>query len=287
MIETAAADLAVLSQSAVPLEMTQAEVYQAVQDNTLLNASFWVNIALAGLSILLFVYMGRNVEDPRAQLIFVSTLMVPLVSISSYTGLASGLTISFLEMPAGHALAGEEVLTMWGRYLTWALSTPMILLALGLLAGSNLTKIFTAIVADIGMCVTGLAAALTVSSHGLRWFWYFISCMFFLVVLYVLLVEWPQDAEVAGTAEIFNLLKILTVVMWLGYPIFWALGAEGIAVLDVAVTSWAYSGLDIVAKYIFAFLLLNWVVSNESTVAQMADGFGAAGTSGGAAPADD
>ncbi len=286
MLETAAADMAVLTQGVVPLELTQAEVYQRVQENTLLNLSFWVNIALAGLSILLFVFMGRNVEDPRAQLIFVSTLMVPLVSISSYTGLASGLTISFLEMPAGHALAGEEVLTMWGRYLTWALSTPMILLALGLLAGSNMTKIFTVIVTDIGMCVTGLAAALTVSSHGLRWFWYFISCMFFLVVLYILLVEWPKDAEVAGTSEIFNTLKILTVVMWLGYPIFWALGAEGIAVLDVAITSWAYSGLDIVAKYIFAFLLLNWVVNNESTVASMADGLGSA-QAGGAAPADD
>jgi len=220
--------------------------------------------------------MGRSVEDPRAQLIFVATLMVPLVSISSYVGLTSGLTISFLEMPAGHALAGEEVLTMWGRYLTWALSTPMILLALGLLAGSNVTKLFTAIAADIGMCVTGLAAALTTSSYLLRWVWYAISCAFFAVVLYVLLVEWAEDAEVAGTAEIFDTLKLLTVVLWLGYPVVWALGAEGFAVIDVAVTSWAYSGMDIVAKYLFAFLLLRWVVENERTVASMASGLGAA-----------
>ena len=286
MLEAIAGDVATVAQFGTFLEMTQPEIFEAVQDDALLNASFWVNIALAGLSILLFVYMGRNVEDPRAQLIFVATLMVPLVSISSYTGLVSGLTISFLEMPAGHALAGEEVLTMWGRYLTWALSTPMILLALGLLAGSNLTDLFTAIVADIGMCVTGLAAALTVSSHGLRWFWYFISCMFFLVVLYVLLVKWPEDAQANGTNDIFDTLKILTVVMWLGYPIFWALGAEGIAVLDVAITSWAYSGLDIVAKYIFAFLLLNWVASNESIIADMPSlSSGSAAT--GAAPADD
>jgi len=67
-------------------------------------------------------------------------------------------------MPGG-ALAGEEVLSMWGRYLTWTLSTPMILLALRLLAGSNSTKIFTAIVFDVAMCVTGLAAALTTSSY--------------------------------------------------------------------------------------------------------------------------
>ncbi|MWV65834.1 bacteriorhodopsin [Halorubrum sp. JWXQ-INN 858] len=286
MIEALAADAPVLAQSILLQEVTQPEVYQRIQEDALLNLSFWSNIALAGLSILLFVYMGRNVEDPRAQLIFVATLMVPLVSISSYTGLASGLTISFLEMPPGHALAGEEVLTMWGRYLTWALSTPMILLALGLLAGTNTTKLFTIIVTDIAMCVTGLAAALTTSSYMLRWFWYVISCAFFLVVLYILLVEWPKDAEIAGTADIFNTLKILTVVMWLGYPIFWALGAEGFALIGVATTSWAYSGLDIVAKYIFAFLLLNWVVNNETTVANMAPGLGSANR-GGAAPADD
>ncbi len=278
MVEPAVAELITLAQTGG--ELTQPEVYQRVIADELLNLSFWSNIALAGLSILLFVYMGRNVEDPRAQLIFVATLMVPLVSISSYTGLASGLTISFIEMPPGHALGGEEVLTMWGRYLTWALSTPMILLALGLLAGSNMTKIFTALVMDIGMCVTGLAAALTTSSHALRWFWYVISCAFFVAVLYVLLVEWPKDAEAAGTSEIFNTLKILTVVLWLGYPIFWALGAEGIAVLDVAITSWAYSILDIGAKYIFAFLLLRWVAANEAIVGNI-------GSLGTAAPADD
>ncbi|OYR53985.1 bacteriorhodopsin [Halorubrum halodurans] len=284
MIETAAADLAVASQ-ALPLELTQTDVYREIRADRLLNLSFWANIALAGLSILLFVYMGRNVEDPRSRLIFVATLMVPLVSISSYLGLASGLTVSFLEMPAGHPLAGEEVLTMWGRYLTWALSTPMILLTLGLLAGSNVTKLFTAIVMDVGMCVTGLAAALTTSSYALRWFWYAISCAFFAVVLYVLLVEWSADAEAAGTAEIFDTLKVLTVVLWLGYPIFWALGAEGFALLDVAITSWAYSGMDIVAKYVFAFLLLRWVADNERVVAGMASGLGAA--TPGAAPADD
>ena len=288
MIETIAAEMAMNAQF-VPLEMTQAEIYERVQDNTLLNASFWANIALAGFSILLFVYMGRNVKDPRAQLIWVATLMVPLVSIASYTGLASGLTISFLEMPNGHALAGEEVLTMWGRYLTWTLSTPMILLALGLLAGTNLTKLFTIITADIAMCVTGLAAAMTTSSYAIRWFWYFISCTFFIVVLYVLLVEWPKDAEAANTAEIFNLLKILTVVLWFGYPIFWALGAEGLAILDVAITSWGYSFLDIGAKYVFAFLLLRWVAANEAVIAKQPSTFtiGAGPESGAGTPADD
>ena len=182
-------------------------------------------------------------------------------------------------------LGGEEVdgvLTMWGRYLTWALSTPMILLALGLLAGADATSIFTAITFDIAMCITGLAAALTTSSHLMRWFWYFISCTCFVVVLYILLTQWPDAADAAGTADIFNTLKLLTVVMWLGYPIIWALGVEGIAVLPVGITSWGYSALDIVAKYIFAFLLLRYLVSNESVVSGSI-----VETPSAAAPADD
>jgi halorhodopsin len=202
--------------------------------------------------------------------------LVPTVSVASYTGLASGLTIGILEMPAGHAaesasvmIGGESidgVVSLWGRYLTWALSTPAILLALGLLARADVTSIFTAITFDIAMCITGLAAALTTSSHALRWFWYLISCACFAVVLYILLTQWPRDAADADTADVFGTLKTLTVILWLGYPIVWALGVEGFAVIPVGVTSWAYSLLDVVAKYVFVFLLLRYITANERLV---------------------
>lgn len=252
--------------ASVLLQSTQSDVVQQIQSNTSLSASFWVNIALAGVAILAFVYMGRNVDGERATLIWVATLLVPLVSISSYVGLASGLTVGLLEMPPGHPLGGQEVLSPWGRYLTWTLSTPMILAALGWLAGTSRAKLFTAVTMDVGMCVTGLAAALITSSVLFRWVFYGISCAFFLAVVYIILVEWPKDAEVAGTADIFNTLKLLTVVLWFGYPILWALGSEGIALLEVATTSWGYSVLDIFAKYVFAFILLRWVAANESTI---------------------
>ncbi len=263
------------------MQVTQSEVFSRIQGDVLLSSSLWANIALAGLSALLFVYMGRRVSSPRAKLIWGATLMIPLVSISSYTGLVSGLTVGLIEMPAGHALAGEEVLSQWGRYLTWALSTPMILLALGLLADVDEGSLFTVIAADIAMCITGLAAALVTSSYLLRWVFYLISCAFFAVVLYALLTEWASAATAAGTGEIFDTLRALTVVLWLGYPIVWALGVEGFAVIQsVGLTSWAYSGLDILAKYVFAFLLLRWVAANEGTVA-------APSTAPSTAPADD
>jgi halorhodopsin len=266
----------------VLLQATQSDVLSQVQNDALLSSSLWANIALAGLSILLFVYMGRNITSGRARLIWGATLMIPLVSISSYLGLASGLTVGLIEMPPGHALAGQEVLSQWGRYLTWALSTPMILLALGTLADVDRGSLFTVIAADVGMCVTGLAAALTTSSVLFRWAYYLVSCAFFVVVLYALLTEWSTAAAEAGTGEIFGTLRVLTVVLWLGYPIIWALGVEGLALVQsVGLTSWGYSALDILAKYVFAFLLLRWVAANERTVSTSGSGRAAG------APADD
>jgi len=253
---------------AVLLQVSQADIYSQIQEDFLLSSSLWINVALAGVAILLFVYMGRDVVDRRARLIWGATLMIPLVSISSYFGLLSGLTVGLIEMPPGHALAGEEVMSQWGRYLTWALSTPMILLALGLLADVETGSLFTVIAADIGMCVTGLAAALTTSSYLFRWAFYLISCAFFLVVIYALVSEWPASAENAGTGEIFETLRVLTLVLWLGYPIIWAVGIEGLALVQsVGLTSWGYSLLDVFAKYVFSFLLLQWVAENERAVA--------------------
>ena len=264
---------------AVVLEATQRDLFEHVLNDPLLGSSIYVNIALAGLTLLLFAYMARNVTDPRAKLIVVSVMGVSAVSIASYTGLASGLTIGILEMPDGHAMSGattelahsgeavDGTISLWGRYLTWALSTPLILLALGLIAGSDLSKIFTAILFDVGIMITGLAAALTTSSYLMRWVWYGISVTFFLVVVYILLFEWPDDAREAGTADIFNTLKILTVVLWFGYTIWWALGNEGLAVIEsVGITSWGYSAFDVVAKYLFSFLVVRYVVDNIDAV---------------------
>ena len=280
----------------IVLQVSQSDLFEHVLNDPVLGSSIYVNIALAGLTLLLFASLAQGVTDPRSQLIIVAAMAVSAVSLASYTGLASGLTISIVELPEGHALAGETTelahsgeevegtISLWGRYLTWAFSTPFILLALGLIAGSNLTKIFTAIVFDVGIMVTGLAAALTTSSYLLRWFWYGISCTFFLVVVYILLVEWPEDAKAAGTSDIFDTLKLLTVVLWFGYTIWWGLGNEGLALIsDPGLTSWGYSAFDVVAKYVFSLLVIRYTLNNVETVSGGTD----YGATADVVPADD
>jgi len=114
--------------------VSQSEVFDMIYADAVLASSFWVNVALAGSrSSCSCTWAGTWRIHAHAS-IFVATIVVPAVSLSSYLGLASGLTVSVVEMPGG-ALAGEEVLSMWGRYLTWTLSTPMILLALQVARG--------------------------------------------------------------------------------------------------------------------------------------------------------
>lgn len=245
---------------------SQNEIFEYVMNDAGLAGSFIINIALAGFTLIILALLARNVEDPRAKAIVIATMLISVVSISSYTALASGLTISFLEMPAGHALAGEEVLVMWGRYLTWALSTPFILIVLGMIARSSWTKIMTGVAFTVAMCLTGLGAALTTSSIVLRWFWYALSSVFFLVIIYLLLVEWAEDAKQAGTEDIFDKLKVITVVTWFGYPVLWLVGAGGVAILDVWMTSWGYTILDVVAKYVVSVLVVLYVVDTTEKV---------------------
>ncbi len=76
----------------------------------------------------------------------------------------------------------------------------MILLALGLLADTDIASLFTAITMDIGMCVTGFAAALITSSHLLRWV-VAASAVRSSSRAVRLLVKWQAEAVANGTSE--------------------------------------------------------------------------------------
>jgi bacteriorhodopsin len=58
----------------------------------------------------------------------------------------------------------------WARYVDWLLTTPLLLIDLGLLAGLNGASIFSAVVADVVMILGGLFAAFS-WNHKAKWGW--------------------------------------------------------------------------------------------------------------------
>jgi bacteriorhodopsin len=153
---------------------------------------------------------------------------------------------------------GEVLDIYWARYADWLFTTPLLLLDLALLAGADRNTIWTLIGLDVGMIVTGLVAALTTASPGLRIAWWGISTGFFLVLLVVLVSRLSGQAanRPGDVGTLFGTLRNVVIVLWTAYPIVWLVGTEGLGLVPLYWETAAFMVLDVSAKVGFGFVLL-------------------------------
>jgi len=178
----------------------------------------------------------------------------------------------------GHkVIQGGEVAVIkqifWARYVDWALTTPLLLLALGLLAGLPWLDLITAVVAGEAMVITGLVAGFSRESP-VKWGWYTFSWIFLLYVLYTLLWSGRQSArlqkkEISG---LFTGLSIFIAILWIAYPVVFAL-TNTTRIVKPSVEAIAYAVLDILAKSVFGLWLVfqHGRIGDEDSVAALDD----------------
>jgi len=121
----------------------------------------------------------------------------------------------------------------WGRYVDWLVTTPLLLLDLGTLAGLGASDIFMAIAWDVVMILTGLAGGLTTNAK-LKWPLWLLGCVAMLFVFHQL-VGGVQSANQKRSEHLSNRYKqlmILTLFLWTAYPVVWAFG-EGTGYVNV------------------------------------------------------
>lgn len=110
---------------------------------------------------------------------------------------------------------------LWPRYADWAITTPLLLLDLCLLAGIDGAATTVAIVADLVMVLTGMFAALA-AREGVRWAWYAMACAAYLVIIYAVgvggLRKQKGRATNSGVARVWSFLAVWTLVVWTLYP---------------------------------------------------------------------
>jgi len=108
----------------------------------------------------------------------------------------------------------------YARYIDWCITTPLLLLDLGLLAGMQGGYILMTITADIIMILTGLFAAFGSEGTPQKWGWYTIGCIAYLVILWHLILHGRACAMQKGdaVAKFFGGIAGLTVVLWTAYP---------------------------------------------------------------------
>lgn len=182
-------------------------------------------------------------------------------------------SVLYLAMAMGQGYAtfyGHS--TYWVRYVTWGLSTPLLIMVIGHLGKSKLSTVGALIGADVLMIGTGLVA--TISPPPISYVWYLVSCGFFAGILYLLLVPYRHEAESKYPGKIgkksFGKLVTVHIALWTAYPIVWILADSGIGLLSDGVEAMLYTLLDIAAKVGFGLLSVNTLQKLEDAPSSLA-----------------
>jgi bacteriorhodopsin len=141
------------------------------------------------------------------------------------------------------------------RYVDWLVTTPLLLLDLGALAGISTEDSLMLVALDALMVLCGFAGGL---SHGnsslIMWL---LGCAFFLPIVFDLAVTFRAKAKVVGAAAsaCYDKLVVLTVLLWTAYPVVFILG-EYAHTISTTTSIGLYMFLDVSAKCVFGFVLL-------------------------------
>jgi len=251
--------------------------------------TLWVVFVLMLIATISFVVMSWRVPAAKRLYHSITTLIVVIATLS-YFAMATkqGITFHHTRIKEHHKHGLPDTFrhvhreVYYARYIDWLLTTPLLIIDLSLLAGLNGASIFSAVIADIVMILTGLFSAFAYR-RGSKWGWYAMACIAYLWVLYTLLFTARTTARAKGNKvqSFYTQIAVFTVVVWTAYPIIWAL-ADGTRILSVNAEIIAYAVLDVLAKGVFgAWLLFTHARLPESNVSIggfWAHGFNSEGT---------
>jgi bacteriorhodopsin len=226
-------------------------------------SDFWLWFTWGGMTIATIIFLVMATRSGGVSLHhYIIGAIITLWAAMSYIIMATGSGITTVALGDG----GTR-LFYYMRYIDWLVTTPLLLIALSLVAmGGRLRNprlVAYIVLADIGMILTGLWASSI--GGGSRWILFIISSVFFAIVLYFIWFA-PRSLSVEaretggeGRPGLFQTLAIMLTVLWFLYPIVWIFGTEGTSVFSNGFEVFSYAVLDILAKIAWAFVLLGGI----------------------------
>jgi len=212
------------------------------------TTALWIGFVCMALSALIFVYYSYSASSKNSKMYNYITAAVVIIASLAYLVMALG---------GSQIVAGSSQREfLWVRYADWLLTTPLLLLDLGLLVGATHADIGWVVFCDIIMVVAGFAGVVSTGKDA-AWPLFIFGMLAFVPVLYALLATFKEAASYRGpkTAALYSKLAIIMAVTWSAYPIIWAIG-EGSQAVSVDVETILYAIFDVTAKCIFGFVLV-------------------------------
>ena len=204
-----------------------------------LNALYVIVLAL---SALLFLYL-RTLWSKK----------VPEIFFWTHFTIVSWSALMYLN------LVFDSPVSPFTYYADWIVSTPLIMLALGLTAMYPLQKIewsllFPLMMAQAMVVVTGLLAQISHSQTSMLYFFCF-GNLLMLVIFYLVFGPLMQLAH-SNTMLLqkYKNLAWLLVAFWISYPIVWIIGTPGYGLISPYTTNLLFIILPILCKPVFGII---------------------------------
>lgn len=206
---------------------------------------FAVGAVLMWAGTLAFVYL--RLQDAYDDRYYTIVTAVGAVAAVCYTAMALGV--------GSVTVRGTELYL--ARYVQWIVGTPLIVIYLGLLAGTDRRTIRALVALDVLAMLT--TPAIVVLDGTAQWAVFGLGTVLYAVLLYYLVAALERAAadRPAPVRELFRKLRNLTVVVWTFYPVVWVLGPFGVGVVGTTSEVLLITYLDVIAKIAFGFIAFN------------------------------
>ena len=210
-------------------------------------ALYLTYVACMAAGALLFAYWSREPRGVhRAE--YAVAIMIPVWSALAYLAMAFGLGQT--------EVAGQT--TYWARYADWIVSTPLLVVALGLTAMHRLERrdapLLSAIVgADVVMIACGLVADLATDPSARATF-FLCGCAALAVVLYLAWAPLRRLAFRQGDdlGRVYTVVLTILSVLWFAYPTIWWFGPSGVGAIDQGAESVLFVVVPVLSKVGFS-----------------------------------
>lgn len=214
---------------------------------------YWIGVASMGAGSAYFGLAAARAAERRWQVLWSLYFFICLIAFALYLIMATGYG-AYFEAAGDHN-------TVWIRYVTWFLSTPLLILALTYLGRSTSTLTGGLLGANAFMIATGFVATVLTEDTpaALHLVWWAISTGAYVAIAWAFLGRYKREAQAAlpASASVFDRLVLIHLVLWTAYPVVWLLSPEGLGTIGSPVEAMLFAVLDIAAKVGFGFLAAN------------------------------
>ena len=228
-------------------------------------------IAVMGAATI-FLFLGRSqVAAPYKTAVTISGL-VTAIALYHYLRIFSSWEAAYVVSDGVVKASGTGFNDAY-RYVDWLLTVPLLLLELILVMRLSAAETF-----QKGPTLAGLAAVMVILGYpgevsadpGTRWFWWSLSMIPFLVIVFQLLVGLSKSIEAQPVAArgLVSSARWITLLTWSFYPIVFTLPMLGVSGgSSIVAVQVGYTIADILAKAAFGIYIWNIAMRKSESLA--------------------